>query len=104
MTLYDLNQLITEPTHVLEHSSSCIDLLFTSQLNLTRDSGIHPTLYPNCHHQIIYAKFNLKIEYPPSYTRKIWDYKRAETDLINPFIGSFDSPKMFLGKDVLVIS
>ena len=90
MNLYDLNQLITEPIHILEHSSSCIDLIFTSQPNLTRNSGIHPTLHPKCHHQIIYSKLNLKIEYTPPYTRKIWDYNRDETGLINGCIESFD--------------
>ena len=31
---FGLLQLITEPTHILVDSSSCIDLLFTSQINL----------------------------------------------------------------------
>ena len=29
-----LYQVINEPTHILENSSSCIDLIFTSQPNL----------------------------------------------------------------------
>ena len=40
------------------------------------DPGVHPTLHSKCYHQIMYAKLNLKIEYPPSYTRKIWNYKK----------------------------
>ena len=28
---YGLSQIITEPTHILENSRSCVDLLFTSQ-------------------------------------------------------------------------
>ena len=31
---YGLNQLIQEPAHILNSSTSCIDLIFTSQLNL----------------------------------------------------------------------
>ena len=31
---YGLHQIINEPTHVLENSSSCIDLIFTPQPNL----------------------------------------------------------------------
>ena len=31
---FGLYQLINEPTHLLENSSSCIDLIFTSQSNL----------------------------------------------------------------------
>ena len=59
------------------------------------DSGVHPALHSKCHHQIIYAKLNLKIEYPPPYTRKIWNYRKSETDLINRSIESFDWSKLF---------
>ena len=27
-------------------------------------------LHPNCHHQIVYTKFNLRIIYPPPYCRR----------------------------------
>ena len=64
------------------------------------DSGVHPKLHSKCHHQIIYSKLNLKIEYPPPYTRKIWNYSRSETDLINRSIESFDWSKLFSGKNV----
>ena len=56
---YDLNQLIQEPTHILNSSSSCIDLIFTSQPNLVMESGIHSSLHSNCHHQIVFDQFNL---------------------------------------------
>ena len=64
---FGLHQLINEPTHLLENSSSCIDLIFTSQPNIVVESGVHPSLHPNCHLQIIFVKFNLKIYYPPPY-------------------------------------
>ena len=73
-TRYRFHQLISDPTHLLPNSSSCIDLIFTDQLNLAVDSGVHPTLHGNCHHQIIFSKFNLMIEYPPPYERLVWDY------------------------------
>ena len=38
---YGLNQLIQEPTHILNSPSSCIVLIFTSQPNLVMESGIH---------------------------------------------------------------
>ena len=60
-SLYRMKQVITEPPHILENSSSCIDLIFSNQSNLIMDSGVHPTLNSKCHHQIIYAKLNLKI-------------------------------------------
>ena len=72
-SLYDMKQVITEPTRILECSASCEDLLFTNQPNIVMDSGIHLSLHEKCHHQIIYSKLNLKIECPPPYIRKIWD-------------------------------
>ena len=54
---------------------SYIDLIFINQNNFIMDSGVHASLNPNCHHQIVYAKLNLKIEYPPLYERLVWDYK-----------------------------
>ena len=69
---FGLGQIINEPTHILDSSSSCIHLIFTSQPNLVIKSGIHPSLHQNCHHQIIYAQLDLQIFYPPPYCREIW--------------------------------
>ena len=45
-------------------------------------SDVHPSLHPNCHHQTVFAKFNLRIYYPPPYPQEIWHYKQANTELI----------------------
>ena len=60
-----LSQIINEPTHISQSFSSIIDLIFTNQPNLVTDSALHPSLHSNCHYQIIYVEFNLKIIYPP---------------------------------------
>ena len=64
------NQLIIEPTHILQNSSSCIDLIFTSQPNLVIGSGVLSSLHASSHHQFVFAKFNLKIYYPPLHSRE----------------------------------
>ena len=79
-SLYGMKQVITEPAHILESFYSCIDLIFTNQQSIVMDSGVHLSLHEKCYHQIIYSKLNLRIEYPPPYIRKIWDYNRSETD------------------------
>ena len=33
-------------------------------------SCVHPSLHPNCYHEILFAKFNLIISYPPPYFRE----------------------------------
>ena len=38
------SQLINKPTHCVNGSSSCIDLIFTSNTNLVTDIGVDPTL------------------------------------------------------------
>ena len=97
---FGLHQIINEPTHILENSSSCIDLIFTSQPNLSVESRTQPSLHPNCHHQIIYAKFNLEVFYPLPYTREVWHYKDSDVDLIRRSINEFDWDRAFANKHV----
>ena len=99
-SLYGMKQVKTEPTHILESSASCIDLIFTNQSNIVMDSRVHLSLHEKCHHQIIYSKLNLRSEYPPPYIRRIWDYNRSDTDSINRSIEIFDWSYLFSGKNV----
>ena len=48
--VHGFHQLISQPTHLLPQSSSCVDLIFTDQPNLIVDSGVQPSLHSNCHH------------------------------------------------------
>ena len=86
---YGLHQLIQEPTHILNLSSSCIDLVFTSQPNLVMESGVHSSLNTNCHHQVVFEKFNLSILYPPPYERTVWFYEKADPELIRRAVNEF---------------
>ena len=97
---YGMKQLISAPTHNLQHSPSCIDLTFVNQSNLVIDSGIRPSLNQNCHHQVIFWKLNLKIEYPQPYASEVWDYGETQTDLTNRAIDQFDWVNLFLDKNI----
>ena len=79
---YSSQQLINEPTHRTGSSSSCIDLSFSSQPNLVMESGVHSSLHSNCHHQIIDAKFKLKVYYPPTCEREVRHYQNAYSNAI----------------------
>ena len=35
-----MSRVIKEPTHILDYSKSCIDIIFTSQPNMIMDSGV----------------------------------------------------------------
>ena len=61
---------------------------------------MHPSLHPNCHHQVVYAKFNLEVQYPPLYDREVWHYKETDTDLIQRSIEMFDWDRAFTNSNV----
>ena len=96
---FGLSQIITEATHILESSFSCIDLIFTTQPNLVVESGVHPSLLPNCHYKIVFAKFDLQIYYPP-YQQEIWHYKQANTELRRRAVTDFNWDRAFLNTNV----
>ena len=70
-SLHNFYQLISEPTHLLPHSNSCINLIFTDQPNLVVNCGTHSFLNPKCHDQITHCKLNLNIEYLSPYERLV---------------------------------
>ena len=72
----------------------------TSQVNLVTNSGVHSSLHSNCHHQIVFSKFNLEIHYPPPYERLVWEYDKANKDLITKAIDPFDWDKKLSEKCV----
>ena len=43
------SQLISKPTHIQANISSCIDLIFTDQPNLSVNLGVLSSLHQNCH-------------------------------------------------------
>ena len=77
-----------------------IDLIFTNQPNFVIDSGVHPLFHPNCHHQVVFSKLNLKIKYPPLYERLVWDYKNTDWQSINKAIEMFNWEKLFRNKNI----
>ena len=64
---FGLSQIVNEATHILASFSSCTDLIFTTQSNFVVESSVHPSQHANCHHQVVFADFNLQIYYPLLY-------------------------------------
>ena len=59
------------------------------------ESGAQPSLHESCHHQLVYAKFNLKVWYSPPYEREIWHYQHVNIDQIKRAIEQFPWKKSF---------
>ena len=77
---HNFHQITSELTHLLPHSNSFIDLIFTDQPNLVVNYGTHFSLNSKCLHQITHCKLNLNIEYSPLNERLVRDYKKAHID------------------------
>ena len=64
------------------------------------ESRVHSSLHENCHHQMTYTKFNLKIYYPPSYEPEIWHFQKASREKIRKAIDQFPWVMRFTNIDV----
>ena len=70
------NQMIDKPTCYINESSSCIDLIFCSNLNRMKNCGVGRSLYEKCHHNIIYGTLNFNLPLPPPYYgQELWDFR-----------------------------
>ena len=57
------------------------------------NSGVHSSLHANCHQQIVFAKFDLKIYYRPPYEREDWHHQKVDVILIRRTIHEFSWKK-----------
>ena len=57
--LYTHNLEFSKWMLIQDTSYSSIDLISTSQPNLSKKSGVHPSIYSNLHHDVSCANFNL---------------------------------------------
>lgn len=87
---FSLDQIITEPTHYTETSSSVIDLFLTTNKNNVLLSGVGEPIFDQNirYHCPIYCVLNFGKFTTPIYTRHIWlydkgDYRSFSRDLTN---------------------
>ena len=67
---------------------------------MVMNSGVHASLHPHCHHQIIFAKFDVKAFYPPPYERTVWHLLQANFDHIKRVVDLFDWESALTDLDV----
>ena len=84
------NQMIDKPTHYINESSSCTDLIFSLNVNLTKNCGVEQSLY-----DIIYETLNFNIPLPHPYYRELWNFKSANSQCIQKLVSNFDWARAF---------
>ena len=87
-------QIIDNPTHVINTSMSCIDLIFCTNQSVISNHGVDVPIFDKCH-QIIYGEINTRVPLPPPYVREVWDYEKANIENIKKEISNFDWNKAF---------
>ena len=87
--------MICEPTHFMGSSRFCVDLVFIDQPNSFLETGVHPSLHEQCHHQIIYGKLTMNNPPPPSHNRRVWLYDQANVSPVRKSIEMYNWLKSF---------
>ena len=64
------------------------------------NSGVHASLHPNFHHQVVHTSCNLNISYPSPYQRLIWDYKKADSVKIRKALDLINWERLFNNKNI----
>ncbi|MCG7879157.1 MAG: reverse transcriptase domain-containing protein, partial [Candidatus Thiodiazotropha endolucinida] len=101
MLEYNLKQIITEPTHFTENSSSLIDLILVRNYSNVLTSGtIDPFMadYTRYHCPIVVL---LKFTRPhtPSFKRQIWNYKLADYDKFRNLLSESNITELVLHEE-----
>ena len=75
LSQFGLEQLIREQTHIIGEGPPCIYSIFACQPNLVGESGVQSSLHQSYHHQMVFARFNLKVVFVPPYERQVRYFK-----------------------------
>ena len=86
------SQIIDKPTHIVNNSMSCIDLIFCTNTNVIFKHGVDVSIFEKCHHNIIFGKIEIRVPLPPAYVREVWDYSKAN---VRKAISCFNWNKAF---------
>ena len=80
------SQIIDKPTHIVNNSMSCIDLIFCTNTNVISKHGVDVSIFEKCHHNIIFGKTDIRVPLPSAYVREVWDYRKANAENIKKAI------------------
>ena len=89
---YNLKQLIQEPTHITELSSSLIDLIATNVEHNVIYAGVGESILEQNirYHCPVFSIFDFDKHKQPCFKWKIWKFDNGDYDLLNRLIRNFD--------------
>ena len=90
LSLFNLTNVITEPTRTIGQSSTLIDPILVTDPCRVLDSGVIPVSDQISDHKATYVSLKIQTDLSNSYYRDIWNYKNADYDKLNKCIFQFD--------------
>ena len=94
----NLEQIVNQPTYVMNNQSTLIDLVATDQPNLVLQNEVLPSPDPLCHHRVNLVRMNLKCTVPDPTTRYVFHYPRADEESLQRSLYQFDWHTFLEGK------
>ena len=105
LSQFSLSQMIDEPTHFTENSSSCIDLIMTNNVNSLLYTSVGPPLLNQTRfHCPVIGVLNAPKSRQKSLKRKIWLYDRGDYDAFNNILTETNWDLLFHSEDINVIT
>ena len=90
MSLFDLRNVIVEPTRVAADSSTLIDPVIVYDASIVLDSGTLDVDDFVSDHKATYISFQINTNLSTSYYRDIWNYKNTDFTKLNNLISSYN--------------
>lgn len=80
LQMFDLNQLITEPTRITDNTETLIDFVITDMTENVMESGTIDMLDMGCDHDLTYCLMNIKKEPIEPVIKTYRDYKNMDME------------------------
>ena len=90
LTIYNLRNILREPTRIVGNSSSLIDPIIVSDGCQILDCGTLDVDNTISDHKATYISIKTELSFGNSYYRDIWNYKNADFEELNDKISQFD--------------
>lgn len=95
LSLYNLKNIIYEPTRVIGNASTLIDPCIVTDVCTILDSGIIEVDHEISDHRATHVSVKIDFEIPNSYYREVWNYNRADFEKLNSLIEHYDWNTIF---------
>ena len=89
LQIYNMDQLVTEPTHFTENSSTILDLIITNNPDNVYSSGVGENIldFNIRYHCPIFGIFKFHKPDVRSFKRRVWRYNEADYDTLRNKLG-----------------